>query len=170
PSSTSPASPPTCWPRSGPNNPQLGAGIGRRSDAFTFYRDVGTGASRPTDPFRSRPRPHPSAPSELPLEDFAAQLAEFARIHVAWAAPLLGLTTFGESLVIVGAFFPATALMVTAGGLIGAGILDPLPVIAWCVAGATLGDAVSYWLGRRLGPGAWRLPVLARHRRAAARA
>jgi len=104
------------------------------------------------------------------LEDFAAQLAEFARIHVAWAAPLLGLTTFGESLVIVGAFFPATALMVTAGGLIGAGILDPLPVIAWCVAGATLGDAVSYWLGRRLGPGAWRLPVLARHRRAAARA
>lgn len=116
------------------------------------------------------PAPRPVRRLERPLEDFVAELAEFAKTHVAWAAPLLGLTTFGESLVIVGAFFPATALMVTAGGLIGAGILDPFPVIAWCVAGATLGDAVSYWIGRRLGPGAWRMPLLARHRRAAARA
>ena len=104
------------------------------------------------------------------MEDLAADLAEFARNHSGWAAPLLGLTTFGESLVVVGAFFPATVLMVTAGGLIGAGVLDPWPVIAWCVAGASLGDAVSYWLGRRLGPGAWRLAWLRPHRRLAARA
>lgn len=104
------------------------------------------------------------------MEDFVAEIGEFARTHVVWAAPVLGLTTFGESLVIIGAFFPATALMVTAGGLIGAGILDPWPVLAWCVAGATLGDAVSYALGRRLGLGAWRHPVLRPHRRAAARA
>src|SRR5690606_26373802 len=104
------------------------------------------------------------------LEDFVAELGEFARTHVFWAAPLLGLTTFGESMVLIGAFFPATAPMVTAGGLIGMGILDPVPVIAWCVAGATAGDAVSYWLGRKLGPGAWRHPLLKGRRRAAARA
>lgn len=104
------------------------------------------------------------------MEDLVAGIEEFARTHVFWAAPVLGLTTFGESMVFIGAFFPATALMVTAGGLIGAGVLDPWPVLAWCIAGATAGDAVSYWLGRRVGPRAWRHPWVRNHRRTLARA
>ena len=104
------------------------------------------------------------------MEDLIAELNTFVQEHVAWAAPILGLITFGESLVFIGAFFPATALMVTAGGLIGAGILNPVPVLLWCIAGATLGDAVSYWIGRRVGPSAWRHPWLKKHRRPLARA
>lgn len=104
------------------------------------------------------------------MEDLVADIGDFARANVFWAAPILGLTTFGESMVLIGAFFPATALMVTAGGLIGAGILDPWPVLVWCITGATLGDAVSYWIGRRLGPGAWRHRWVRKHRRGLARA
>ena len=104
------------------------------------------------------------------MEDLIADLNTFVQEHVMWAAPILGLITFGELLVFIGAFFPATALMVTAGGLIGAGILNPIPVLLWCIAGATLGDAVSYWIGRRVGPSAWRHPWLKKHRRPLARA
>jgi len=104
------------------------------------------------------------------MEETVAALAGFIERHGAWAGPVLGLITFGESLVFVGAFFPATAIMVVAGGLAAAGVLDPLPVVLWCVAGAVLGDAVSYWLGRRAGPAAWRHPLLRPRRRALARA
>ncbi|MBX7249105.1 MAG: DedA family protein [Caulobacteraceae bacterium] len=73
-------------------------------------------------------------------------------------------------MVLIGAFFPATVLMVTAGGLAGAGVIDPWSLVIWCVVGASLGDAISYWLGRRLGPKAWTHPRLKQHRAALARA
>ena len=99
-----------------------------------------------------------------------AELGGFIERHRAWAGPVLGLITFGESMVLIGAFFPATALMVVAGGLAAAGVLDPWSVLLWCVAGAVGGDAVSYSIGRRVGPSAWRARWLRRHRRALARA
>lgn len=104
------------------------------------------------------------------MESLIAQLGEFIERHRAWAAPIMGLITFGESMVLIGAFFPATVLMVAAGGLAGAGLLDPVSLVLWCVAGAVGGDAVSYWLGRKLGPRALRGPRFRPHRKALARA
>lgn len=104
------------------------------------------------------------------MEQFFVDLGEFIARHSAWAGPILGLITFGESMVLIGAFFPATVLMVTAGGLAGAGVIDPWSLLVWCIAGATLGDAVSYWLGRKLGPKAWRHPMLKKHKTGLARA
>src|SRR5690606_8832601 len=89
--------------------------------------------------------------------------------HQAWAGVVLGLVTFVESLVLVGAFVPATALMLLAGGLMAKGVLDPVGVILSCAVGATLGDAVSYWIGRRLGPKAMRHQAFRPHRRKIAR-
>jgi membrane protein DedA with SNARE-associated domain len=103
------------------------------------------------------------------MDSLLHPVAEFISRHHAWAAAVLGAITFFESLVLIGAFIPATALMVLAGGLVAAGVLDPLPVIVCCVIGATLGDAVSYTLGRNLGPGALRHPMFKRHRRNVAR-
>ena len=96
-------------------------------------------------------------------------VAEFIARHHAWAGVALGLVTLLESLVLIGAFIPATALMVMAGGLIAAGVLDPMQVIFWCVAGAVIGDAISYELGRRLGPQTLRHPAFREHRRKIAR-
>jgi membrane protein DedA with SNARE-associated domain len=96
-------------------------------------------------------------------------ITDFIARHHAWAGLVLGLVTMVEAMVLVGAFVPATALMVMAGGLIAAGVLDGFSVLAFCVAGAFIGDAISYALGRKLGPGALRHPALRRHRRAIAR-
>lgn len=104
------------------------------------------------------------------LQALAVVLGDFITENAAWGAPVLGLTTFGESMVLIGGFFPATALMLVAGGLIANGVLDGPTVLAWCIGGAVLGDAVSYWIGRKLGPRAWRIPALRKHRRIMARA
>ncbi|KQZ22082.1 DedA family protein [Caulobacter sp. Root1472] len=98
-----------------------------------------------------------------------APLSALISDHRAWAGLVLGLATFLESLVLIGAFVPATALMLLAGCLIATGALDPVSVVLWSVAGAALGDAVSYGLGRRLGGGVLALPFLRPHRRTIAR-
>lgn len=104
------------------------------------------------------------------MEHLADDLRQFIIDNRMWAGPILGLITFGESMVVIGAFFPATALMLIAGGMAATGILDPWSVVLWCVAGAVAGDAVSYWLGRKAGPRAWRHPVMRKRRKMAARA
>lgn len=103
------------------------------------------------------------------MDAFIHHVAEFIARHHAWAGVALGVVTLLESLVLIGAFIPATALMVMAGGLIAAGVLDPMQVIFWCVAGAVIGDAISYELGRRLGPKTLRHPAFREHRRKIAR-
>jgi membrane protein DedA with SNARE-associated domain len=86
------------------------------------------------------------------VPDMVAEIKTFLLAHKEWAGPILGFVAFGESLVIVGLFFPATAIMLLTGGLVQKGILDPATVIGWSVAGAILGDIVTYWLGRWIGP------------------
>jgi membrane protein DedA with SNARE-associated domain len=87
------------------------------------------------------------------LEDFVHQAIDFIKLHQAWAGPVVGLLAFGESLVLIGVLIPGTAALVIVGGLVGAGILSPLPVIVGAALGAAVGDVVSYvlglWLGRR---------------------
>ncbi|MDN3721433.1 DedA family protein [Roseibium salinum] len=53
----------------------------------------------------------------------------------------------GEALFIIGLFVPTTVVLVGAGTLIGLGKLDPVPLFIWTTLGATVGDAVSYWIG-----------------------
>lgn len=104
------------------------------------------------------------------MNDIAADTAAFISEHRAWAGPLIGLLAFGESLAIVGLFIPATAMMIAFGGLIGTGVIDPLPVYFWGVAGAVLGDWVSFAVGRKVGPAIYRRRPLNRHRAIVARA
>ncbi len=99
------------------------------------------------------------------MDSLLSSAADFIARHHVWAGVVLGSVTFLESLVVIGAFVPATGLLVAAGGLVAAGVLDPLTVIAGCVIGAVMGDAISYWIGRRLGTGVLRQPMLLPHRR-----
>jgi len=84
--------------------------------------------------------------------DVVDSIKVFLLVHRDMAGPILGIIAFGESLILVGLFFPATAIMLFTGGLLHKGILDPATVIGWSVAGAVLGDIVTYWLGRWIGP------------------
>lgn len=92
-------------------------------------------------------------------------VAEFIRNNSAWAGLVLGLFIMVESLVIVGALVPATPLLVLTGGLLATGVLDPVSVLIGCIIGAIVGDAVSFFIGRKLGMRVLRHRRLRRYRR-----
>jgi len=104
------------------------------------------------------------------MADFIEQVRRFIETHQEWAGLVTALLTLGESLVLVGLFVPATALMLVTGGLVGSGTLDGPTILAWGIAGAIIGDAISYGLGRWLGPGILRRRPLNRQRQTVARA
>lgn len=99
-----------------------------------------------------------------------SQVAAFITTHGVWAAPIIGMLAFGESLAVIGLFIPATTLMIAVGGLIGTGTLNGIPVIGCAIVGAALGDWISYLMGRRVGPSIYRRWPLNRHKLAVARA
>lgn len=88
----------------------------------------------------------------ITVSEFAEAIKSFLLSHKDWAGPILLIAAFGESLVVIGLFIPATALMIFTGGLVQQGVLDAPTVIIWSIIGAVLGDAASYWIGRGVGP------------------
>ena len=104
------------------------------------------------------------------MEALVEQAADFSRSNAAWAGPIVCLLTFGESMLILGVLIPATALLLMTGGLVGSGTLSILPILLWGYAGAILGDALSFWIGKWLGPSVLRWRILKRHRTTVARA
>ncbi len=88
------------------------------------------------------------------MDGFIGDLGQFISANQAWAGPIVGLIAFGESLAVIGMLIPATPIMLAIGGLVGAGIIDPIPVMIGAVIGAVIGDVISYllgwWLGRRV--------------------
>lgn len=116
-----------------------------------------------------RPLVNPDTES-ADLENLLAGLAGFIAEHRFWAGPIVGLVVFGESMALIGMFFPATPIMFAIGGMMGAGTADPESVLAWAIAGAIIGDWVSYSLGRYIGPSIYYRAPFNRHRQAFARA
>ena len=104
------------------------------------------------------------------MQSFIDQSVSFIETHQAWAGVIVGLLAFGESLILIGILLPGTAVLVIVGGLVGAGIVEPLPVLLAAMIGAALGDTVSYFLGRWLGRGVVHEWPLNRYRREIARA
>jgi len=104
------------------------------------------------------------------MENLIFEAEQFIRANQAWAGPLIALLTLGESMLILGFFIPATALLLMVGGLVGNGLLDPISVLVWGIAGAIAGDAISYLIGRWAGPSLMRRWPLNKHRRVVARA
>lgn len=87
----------------------------------------------------------------------------FIAAHAHWAAVIMFVTAFGESFAFLSLLFPGTTLLIAAGTLMSDGTLPYLPVLIGAVLGATLGDSVSYWIGRRFGGGIARLWPFSRH-------
>ena len=81
------------------------------------------------------------------MEEYTRALADFVRDHQAWAAPIVLLLAFGESLAFISLLIPAWGALVAIGALIGVSGISFWPL---CIAGgigAALGDWVSYWFG-----------------------
>lgn len=78
-------------------------------------------------------------------------LLAFMGAHTTLAYVVIVLAATLEAVLVVGLFVPSTPILVGAGALVGMGALPLLPVLAASTVGAVLGDALSYWMGRRWG-------------------
>jgi membrane protein DedA with SNARE-associated domain len=97
------------------------------------------------------------------MDDLAQPLLELIRTYQDWAIAIMFITAFGESFAFISLLFPGTTLLIAAGALMKSGTLPYVPVMLGAIAGAVLGDSVSYWIGRRFGPGLGRVWPFTRH-------
>src|SRR6201989_2350108 len=81
------------------------------------------------------------------MEEAFRGIADFVRDHQAWAAPIVLLLAFGESLAFISLLIPAWGALVAIGALIGAADISFWPVWIAGALGAALGDWLSYWIG-----------------------
>jgi membrane protein DedA with SNARE-associated domain len=86
----------------------------------------------------------------MDFDAYAQPIIEFVRVHSVWAAPVVFLLCFAESLVLISLLIPAWAALVGIGTLIGASGLNFWPIFIAGSIGAALGDWLSYWVGLKL--------------------
>ena len=86
------------------------------------------------------------------MQDFARALADFVRDNQAWAAPIVLVLAFCESLAFISLLVPAWGALVAIGYLIGPSGISFWPVCVAGALGAACGDWLSYWVGIKLGP------------------
>lgn len=99
------------------------------------------------------------------LMDYADTVIAFVREHEQWAAPIVFILAFGESLAFISLVLPFWAMLVGIGTLIGASGTMTDFFIVWIAAslGAAFGDWVSYWLGQHYHEEIARMWPLSRH-------
>ncbi|MGH8745581.1 MAG: DedA family protein [Burkholderiales bacterium] len=83
-------------------------------------------------------------------------LAAFLAQHGAWVYVLLFAVVFCETGLVVTPFLPGDSLLFVAGAVAATGGIDARVVAAALVAAALCGDNVNYWIGRWIGPRAFR--------------
>lgn len=91
------------------------------------------------------------------------QIIDWIHQHETWAPAVVFVLAFGESLAVFSLLLPATVILLGTGGLMGAADLPFWPAWSAAVAGAVLGDAVSYWLAWYLQDAVGRMWPLSRY-------
>lgn len=92
---------------------------------------------------------HQANSDQYAMAELLRDLLTWVAANPGWAYLGVFLVVLTESLAIVGLMVPGAIMMVGAGALVAAGALDFRPVCLWAIAGAVVGDGLSYWLGRR---------------------
>lgn len=85
----------------------------------------------------------------MSLESHVQVVVDLVRQHQAWAAPIVFVLAFLESIALFSLIVPAWAALVGIGALIGATGIPFAPVWVAGALGAALGDWVSYAIGYR---------------------
>lgn len=76
-------------------------------------------------------------------------LLDWTSANPHWAALIVLIVAFLESLIIVSFFVPGWLLLMGLGTLVGAGHLPFWPIVIAAYIGAVIGEAVGFWLGHR---------------------
>ena len=81
------------------------------------------------------------------FEEIVNNVITFVRDNQAWAAPVVFLLAFGESLAFLSLMVPGWLALVGIGALLGVSGISFWPVWVAGALGAALGDWISYWIG-----------------------
>ncbi len=99
----------------------------------------------------------------MTIAEIANDVIEFVRDHQAWAAPVVFLLAFGESLAFLSLMVPGWLALVGIGALLGASGISFWPVWIAGALGAALGDWISYWIGYKFKDDVARMWPLSRY-------
>jgi membrane protein DedA with SNARE-associated domain len=83
----------------------------------------------------------------MSIESIAEAIVEFVKAREAWAAPIVFLLAFGESIAFVSLILPFWGMLVAIGALIAGAPAQFVAIWIAASVGAALGDWFSYWLG-----------------------
>jgi membrane protein DedA with SNARE-associated domain len=84
----------------------------------------------------------------MSFADYTDAIRVFVTNHREWAAPIVFVLAFGESLAFVSLILPFWGMLIAIGALIGASeALSFWSILTAAAVGAALGDWLSYWLG-----------------------
>lgn len=81
------------------------------------------------------------------MTELLQQLLDWIALHPLWAGVAIFAIAMGESLAIIGMLIPGAAMMIGFGALISTGTLEFWPTCGWAIAGAIVGDGLSFMLG-----------------------
>ncbi len=81
------------------------------------------------------------------LEEYVHLVVDFVRSHHSWAAPVIFVLAFLESIAFFSLLIPAWGALILIGGLIAASGIPFIPVLIAGAVGAALGDWISYSIG-----------------------
>lgn len=97
------------------------------------------------------------------LEHYGQVIVDFVRANQAWAAPVVFVLAFAESLAFVSLLIPAWAALVGIGVLLASSGIPFWPIWIAASVGAALGDWLSYWIGLKLEHAVYHVWPLSRH-------
>ena len=84
----------------------------------------------------------------MSFAEYTDAIKTFVTHHREWAAPIVFILAFGESLAFVSLILPFWGMLVVIGTIIGASdSLNFWAIMTAAAIGAALGDWLSYWLG-----------------------
>ena len=83
----------------------------------------------------------------MTFRDYVEGVILFIQNNQQWAAPIVFLVAFGESLAFLSLILPGTAILAAASTMIGASSISLLPVWFAAGLGGALGYSLSYWIG-----------------------
>ncbi len=103
------------------------------------------------------------AGNPVELQGITHEVVAFVRNHGEWAAPIVFVLAFAESLAFISLLVPAWGVLVAIGALIGPSEVNFWPVWIAGSLGAAFGDWLSYWIGLRLEHSVAHMWPLSRH-------
>jgi len=79
--------------------------------------------------------------------DWLQPILDWLNANPTWAGVIIFAVSLCESLLVVGVLVPGALLMLAFGALIAMGTIELWSTLLWAIAGAIVGDAISFWIG-----------------------